>query len=90
MDFEQNKRSSSGYDGPKGNLSPNQYERKTDKHPHWKGSLQLTKEILQDCARQMKEGEKYATIQLAGWDRPGNGNGNWISVTGSKKWRKGE
>jgi len=84
----------SEYRGPKGSLMINDY-RKSDNSPSHRGSVQLTKEILQDCAKQMKEGEEFPTIELAGWSKSYNDRNtgeprNFISISASKKYVKGD
>jgi len=84
----------SNYDGPVGSLRTNDY-KKSDRSPSHRGSVQLTKEILQDCAKQIKEGEKFPTIELSGWtksynDRNTGESKNFISLSAKKKYVKGE
>jgi uncharacterized protein (DUF736 family) len=78
----------SGSYPPGGALFTN--ERKTsDKHPDYRGNLEIDRDLLKIMVEQAKAGEKI-NMDLAGWKKTSKSGSTFLSLKADKPYKKAE
>jgi uncharacterized protein (DUF736 family) len=72
--------------GPSGVLHPNEY-KKTANHPDYRGNITMDRELVQCLVDQLKDGNKYAEIEIAGWKKVSGAGKQFLSIAPSIPYR---
>lgn len=74
-----------GIEMPEGTLWQN--DRKSEpKHPDYTGSLELSREVVNDLVAQMNRGEQFPKIEISGWRKTKKDGTMFLSISGKKPY----
>lgn len=75
------------YDKPRSALFVNR-NKTEEKHPDYKGDIELTREVVEDMLAQLNSGARFAKAEISGWKRQGQNAGTYLSLSIKKLFKK--